>query len=521
MGAVTVVKREPAPLASQAAPPVVASDRFGDGPPMGLRSRTARGTIVNGSFMILVSALTLVQAVVIARLLSPSVLGLWGLLMAGFMTLLALGSVGIDDKYIQQDEPDQQRAFEIAFTIQVLLGVVFVVVILVGMPLFALIYGRPELIAPGCALALAIPALALQMPLWTHYRRMDFVRQRTLQFIDPVVTLVATVALLLAGLKVWGLVLGAIAGSTAATIAIVRSSPYPLRLRWERGAAKEYWRFSWPLFLTAIVGVLMAQAPIIVSARVLGVAAVAGIALAASIAGFTTRVDSLVTQTLYPAICAVKDRTDLLFESFWKSNRLALLWAAPLGIAAALFAGDFVHYVIGEKWRFAVPLIAAFGLSAVINQIGFNWTAFFRARGDTRPLAVAGIVGLVSVWGIAVPLLVTDGITGYGVGIGTVAVIGVALRLWYLRRIFPGLAIWHHIARGIAPTVPAAVAILAVRAVDPGARTALRVVAESLLYAAIAIAATYVSERPLLRESFDYLRGVRLGRAARPSGATG
>ena len=50
----------------------------------------------------------------------------------------------------------------------------------------------------------------------------------------------------------------------------------------------------------------------------------------------------MVTQTLYPAICAVKDRPDLLFESFWKSNRLALLWAAPIGAAAALFAGDFV-----------------------------------------------------------------------------------------------------------------------------------------------------------------------------------
>ncbi len=142
------------------------------------------------------------------------------------------------------------------------------------------------------------------------------------------------------------------------------SSPYRLRLRWDRSALREYTRFSWPLFVGVVSTVLMIQVPVSVSARLLGVAAVGGLALATNISQFTTRVDDVVTQTLYPAICAVQDRTDLLFESFWKSNRLALLWAAPLGAAAALFAGDFVHYVIGEKWHFAIPLIITFGINA-------------------------------------------------------------------------------------------------------------------------------------------------------------
>jgi O-antigen/teichoic acid export membrane protein len=497
------------------------TSRFGEGVPLDLRARTARGTIVNAIFMIGVSSVALVQAIVIARLLPVSVVGLWGLLMAGFLTLLTLGSVGIDDKYIQQDEPDQQRAFEIAFTLQLLVGLVFVVVILIGMPLFALLYGEPEIIGPGVALALAIPALALQMPMWVYYRRMDFVRQRLLQSIDPIVTFLATVALLLAGLELWGLVLGAITGSCAAAAAVVRTSPYPLRLRWERAALSEYTRFSWPLFLGAISAVLLVQVPMTVSSRVLGLTAVAGIVLAWSILRFTDKVNALITDTLYPAICAVKERSDLLFEAFWKSNRLALLWATPLGVAAALFAGDFVHYVVGEKWRFAVGLIAAFGISAVINQIGFNWTAFFRALGDTRPIAVGNAALMVAVMAIAIPLLVTEGVTGYGIGFAVAVAIGVVVRMWYLRRIFPGFALSRHVARGIAPTVPAAVAILALRVLDSGGRSPARVIVEAGLYAALVIGATYASERALLRESFGYLRGVRFRRPARLTGATG
>src|SRR5215211_703757 len=480
--------------------------RFEEGVPADLRGRTARGTIVNAAFTVGTSAIYVVQGVVLAAVLSTYVYGLWGLLMAAYMTLLTLGSVGIDDRYVQQDDPDQRRAFEVAFTLQVLLAAVFAVVIAVGMPLFALVYGREEIAGPGAALALSMPALALQMTVWVHYRRMDFVRQRRLMLIDPVVTCVATIGLALAGLGVWALVTGALLGSWSASLAMVRACPYPLRLRWDRDAFRDYLTFSWPLFAGALSTVLLIQVPVIVSNGVHGVAAVAAIALATMIWQFTQKVDQFVTATLYPAICAVKDRRDLLFEAFWKSNRLALLWAAPMGAAVALFAGDFVHHVIGEKWRFAVPLIAAYGISAAIDQIAFNWTAFFRALGDTRPVAVGSGVALAAVLAIAVPLLVADGVRGYGVGIVIATAIAVAVRLWYLRRIFPGLALTGHVARGIGPTLPAAAAVLGLRLLEPDGRPTAWILAEVALFAAVAVAATLLSERVLLRESLGYLR---------------
>ena len=44
---------------------------------------------------------------------------------------------------------------------------------------------------------------------------------------------------------------------------------------------------------------------------------------------------------MYPAICAVQDRLELLRESFVKSNRLALMWAMPFGVGIALFAATW------------------------------------------------------------------------------------------------------------------------------------------------------------------------------------
>ena len=475
--------------------------------PTNLRAKTARGTLINAIFMVGLSLLALVQGITLARLLSPETYGLWGMLMAAFITLLTLGSVGIDDKYIQQDDEDQQAAFEIAFTIQLLLAPVFVVLLLIGIPLLALVYGETRIIGPGIAIAFVIPALALQMPLWAHYRRMDFLRQRLLQSIDPVMTFVATITLVLVGLELWGLVIGAMIGSFLASAAMVATSPYKLRWRYDRDALREYRHFSTPLFVAAGSTVLLVQVPVIVGSNVLGVTAVAAMALAGNISQFTNKVENLVTGSMYPAICRVKDRTDLLFEAFWKSNRLALLWAAPLGAAAPLFVGDFVHHVIGEKWRFAAPLIGIYGFLAVFSQIGFNWTAFFRAVGDTKPIATASVVNTAAVIAFGVPLLVIEGITAFGVGVAIATAIGVALRLWYVRRLFPGLPFASHIARGILPTVPGVVAVLAMRLADPGGRTAGRVALEAVLYTLIVAATTYFSERPLLRESVGLLRG--------------
>jgi PST family polysaccharide transporter len=451
-------------------------------------------------------AVTTLQTVLVARLLPTAIYGEWGLLMAAFMTILMLTQVGFDDKYIQQDDEDQEHAFQVAFSLVAVMGAVLVVLLLVGIPLFALLYGRTSIIAPGLVLATSVPAMVLETPIWVHYRRMDFTRQRKLQLVDPLVTCAATVVLAIAGWGLWALVLGALIGTWAAAIVIARTSPYKFRWRWDSAVAREYTRFSLPLFIGALGTVLLVQVPASIASRLLGAVAVGGIALANSVTNFTIQVDGIVTQTLYPVICAVKDRPPLLVEAFWKSNRLALLWATPVGAAAALFAGDFVHLIIGEKWRFAVPLLAIIGINAVINQIGFNWTAFFRALGDTKPVALGGIVNVIAVLAIAIPLMVIYGLTAFAVGLGVATVITVVVRLWLLRKIFPGVSFVLHIARGIGPTLPAVGVVLLLRAVDPTTRTWMRVIVEAVIYLAIVALATYASDGRLLRESTNYLR---------------
>lgn len=484
---------------------------------IGLRQHAARGTIVNGLFSSALNVLGFLKGFVLAIFLSPRDYGIWGILLVTLGSLAWLKQVGISDKYIQQDDPDQERAFRRAYTLELAVNAALLVVLVVAVPLMALLYGRPELLLPGFALCLIVPGTQLQTPFWILYRRMEFARQRRLQAIDPVVGFVVTVALAFAGAGYWSLVIGVLAGTWAGAAVAVRTSPYPLRLEYDAATMRSYVAFSRPLFVASLGGIVIAQGSILFSEDAIGLAGTGAVALVSQLTVLTQRVDEVLTGTLYPVICAVRDRRDVLYETFEKSNRIALMWAMPLGFGLALFAHDVVHLVLGERWAPATGVLAASGAAAALMQLGFNWTSYLLAIGDTRPIAVNSVVSAV-VFLAAVPLMYAFGLEGYAILTGCLTAAALGVRAFYLRRLFVGFPILRHALRALAPSAPAIACVLAVRLVAGGGdRTLPRVIAELVLYGAVTLGVTWRVERGLIREAVGYLRRRSAAGAAPPA----
>jgi len=471
-----------------------------------LRAHTARGTIVNGAFLVGVNSLGLIRGFLVAGFLTAADYGVWGIVVIAFGTLSWLKEVGVSEKYVQQDEDDQELAFQRAFTVELVANALFVVAILVAVPIAVAVYGQHEIVWPALALCLVVPAYVLQTPVWIFYRRMDFYRQRMLQAVDPIVSFVVTVALAAAGAGYWAFLAGMLAGGWCNALIVWRASPYKLRWRWHAPTVRSYGSFSWPLFVMGASAIVVAQGTIITASHELDLAGVGAITLATTIALYVDRVDEVVTQTLYPAICAVADRADLLFETFVKSNRLALMWGVPFGVGVALFARDLVHFGIGERWAFAIDLIEWSALAATLHHIGFNWHAFFRARGETRPLAVAALVTVAAFAVAPIPLLVSHGLDGYGLGLVIVAAVQLVVRSVYLTRLFGAFDMARHIGRALAPSVLPTAAVLGWRALAAPHRTAWLALAEAGAYLALTAVFTLLFERDLLREVRGYLR---------------
>jgi O-antigen/teichoic acid export membrane protein len=185
------------------------------------------------------------------------------------------------------------------------------------------------------------------------------------------------------------------------------------------------------------------------------------------------------------------------------------MWGMPFGVGLALFASDLVRFVIGQRWQFAVTVIEATAIGAAIQHIGFNWTAFHRARDETKPIAVATWVSLLAYAVGPIPLLIADGLDGYSVGIVAAAIVALAVRGYFMQRMLSGFRVLAHTLRAVMPTLPAAALVLGARALEPGRRTPAWAVAELVAYLAVTVAATWILERPLLDEVLGYLRRRR------------
>ena len=495
----------PPPAPADAVDPAPYAGRF-DVPAGGLRRLAARGTIVNALFLIALSSLGLIKGLAVAAFLTAAQFGVWGILVIAFGTFGKLKQIGIGDKFIQQNETDQELAFQKAFTLEVVTNAMLLLLLLAVIPIYGLLTDASQIILPGLLLAAAIPAAALQAPTWIYYRRMNFVRQRSLQAVEPVVAFVVTIPLAAAGLSYWSLVIGVFVGRWAGGLVAACTAPYRLRLRFEKGTTREYFSFSWPLFAAAGLTLLIPQISILVGEWKLGLAGAGAIALAGSIVVYTDRVDGVVTQALYPAICAVRGRTELMYEAFVKSNRLALIWGVPFGVAITLFAPDLVEFVLGEQWRPAVVLLQVWGMVGAANHIGFNWPAFYRAIGNTRPMVVVTVMAVVTLAVSIVPLIEWKGLPGFGIAVGLMATASLIGRGYYLAKLFPGFRLLGHALRAIAPTVPAVGAVIAVRVLLGGERTFALAAGELALYLVVTAVATLVLERKLLREALGYIR---------------
>jgi O-antigen/teichoic acid export membrane protein len=476
---------------------------------VGLREHTARGTIINAAFRIGLAGLTLLRRTAVAAFLTPSELGVWGAVLITVMTLMFLKNSAIGDKFIQQSEDDQEAEFQRAFTFEVIVTLGLLLVGAALLPVFALAYDDWAIVLPGLVLLFGVLGGAFQAPTWIFYRRMNFFRQRVLESVDPVVGFVATMALAVAGFGYWCLVLGLLIGAWTGAVVALRACPYRIKPRFDRASAREYFGFSWPLFIAGFGAIVIAQGSVLAGSHAVGIAGVGAIALAVSVTAFSSGVDAIVTETLYPAICAVQDRTALLHETFVKSNRLALMWGMPFGFGLALFASDLVHYVIGDKWEPAIILLQAFGVIVAIGQLGFNWAAFLRARNETRPIAAVAVITAVSFCAITVPLLFIDGLRGYAIGMLAMTLVTVGARSYYLARLFSGFRILWHAGRAIAPSVPAVLLVLGLRLLEPAGRGLGTALAELAVYVVVTIAATLLFERALLREVLSYLRPKR------------
>jgi lipopolysaccharide exporter len=472
-----------------------------------LTRATGRGALINLGFAVVVQGLAAVQALLVPRLIGPEQVGLFALAMGGVAIGNTLKELGIPQKLVQERDVDLHTSYRVAFTLELVLAGCFLLVVLAAAPILAAVYDRPELWLLTTVLGLSIFTVAfLDLPAALPYRQMRYGRYNALIAIGPVVGFAVTVPLAYAGAGVWSLAAGTLAGFVAASVVMFVAGPVRPALLWDRALVRRYVAFGGPLWLGQLLAVAAGWGSVFAVSSAVGVAGLGYFQLAQSWAARALQIDGILSNTVFPALCNIQSSIDRLRRAFIITNRLSMLWAAPVGFGIALFAEPVVRLLLGPSWEPAVLLVQAQGAGVVVTSIAYNWHLFFAARGETRPQLVVSLLGVAWLVVVVIPLLLVFELEGAAASVVILAVGTYVVRQRYLRRVFGPFNMLGLVWRELAAGAGAAAVLLALQGVWE-IRTIPTLLAQTALYVAVAGGLGVIAGGAVLRQVLAAVRG--------------
>ncbi|MGH3794608.1 MAG: lipopolysaccharide biosynthesis protein [Pseudonocardiaceae bacterium] len=418
-----------------------------------------RGAVISAVVLVVVQATSLLQTLVLARLLSPTDIGLFaaGTLLSG--VLLTLSEGGLRGALIQRDG-DVDDAADTVFWASLITGTAMSLALLAASPLIGMLFNSrvAGLIAAATSGTLVLHSMT-NVPDALMQRRFNFKRRL---IVDPSVALsfaVVSVVLAALGFGVWSLV----AGSYASLLVWVATTW--LLAGWKPGhgrASVRMWRelarFAFPLVIEGVGDRCRETIETTVVGRGLSTAALGyyrygrRIALIPGLA-----VVQVCSYVLFPAFSRIAGDPARFRRAFLRA--LGWIWFAAAPVAALVVAlGEPATVVLlGEKWRPAGVVLMAltgYGLGEALNAVCGE-----SLKGAGRPQLLNWLtaVGLVSLVGLLFALI-PFGLVGVGLAISLSAVTVGVVNLAIARRVV-GVSVAEILARLVPPVIGALVAL--------------------------------------------------------------
>ncbi|HMM75030.1 MAG TPA: lipopolysaccharide biosynthesis protein [Gammaproteobacteria bacterium] len=304
--------------------------------------------------------------IILARLLVPADFGMMVTIQifTGLVGLVASGGMG---QALVWAKDVNERDFNVAFTVQMLIGVVIFVSFYVISPSFAEWFGDP-VYAPLLkisAVTFLIRPLANQHVIWLQ-REMRFKETAIRNLICTVVSGALSIAMAARGFGVWSLTWGGIVGSLVGYFLVCRLTPMRARLDYSQSIVARFGSYGFRMVMNEVISHVRAQTANLIITKFASSAAVGVFNKADSLSKMPFSVLSApVYQPVFRAMSKVQDEPDKIKYLFFRMVSLLLLYTLPLYIGMWWLAKPFIVVVYGEHW------VDTAGVLEIIAPLGF------------------------------------------------------------------------------------------------------------------------------------------------------
>ncbi len=396
---------------------------------MGYTKDAMKGISWTGALRFATRIISFLRTVFLARVLSPSQFGIYGIALLITALLEAFTETGVNVILVQEKDKIE-KYISSAWIVSIIRGIFISLVIIFTAPFIADFFNSPDSINLLLLISLVPFLRGFINPASVKFQKeLQFHKEFWYRF--TIFSFDSFVAITLAFLThhASSLVFGLIAGVVLEIIlSFIFISPRP-NFSWERNYfSRIFHRGKW-VTLSGMFSYLFHNFDNIVVGRILGVGSLGLYQMAYNISMLPiTDVADVISKVTFPVYTIISEDRLRLRKAFLKTLLFVSIVTIPFGIILALFPYEIVKVILGQKWLGIVDVLRILVIFGVIRAISGLSSALFLSVGKQKYVTVVTLVSIISLAVTIVPLVMTYGI--YGAGLS--ALIGSLIALPFM-----------------------------------------------------------------------------------------
>lgn len=375
-----------------------------------------------------------VTLLVVARILGPSEMGLFGMAAVVSNFLLQFKDLGLGAALIHHGE-DDETTLSSAFWALCALGFIAAgALIALSFPA-ALYFKEPQLIEVLAGLALSFvftgPGIVPQSSL---ERALQFRRVAAVEVLAVSIGSAVGISMAIAGAGVMSLVGQTVIASAATSIGMLLARTWLPRPRLSWRSLRHLATFGLDVSGFTMVNYWVRNADNMLIGRVLGPTALGAYSLAYRMMLWPVQnLSNVVGRLAFPALVQLRGEPSRLSRAYLEIIRLIAAIVFPVMAIAGAIAGPLVHGVLGSGWSAVVFPFAVLAPVGMLQSVGTTVGQLFQATGNTRT-QLWWAVGTAPIYIGSFLAGMRWGINGVALAYATVTVVLFAPGMWLAGR---------------------------------------------------------------------------------------
>lgn len=405
-------------------------------PNMGLTKNVITGISWTWALKLSARAVSFFSIILLARILSPSQFGVYGIAMLIMALLEVLTETGINVLLIQE-KGKIENYLNSAWIVSILRGIFIAISILILAPFVSAFFHSPGSLDALLLLAI-VPFLRgfINPSVIKFQKELNFRKEFWYRLI--ILFFGSSVSITLAFLthSVNGLIFGLIAGVILEIVfSFMFISPRPNFSLEKDYFSRIFHRGKW-ITLSGIFNYLFHNFDNIVVGRILGAGNLGLYQMAYNISMLPiTDVADVISKVTFPVYTIISEDRLRLRKAFLKTLFFVSIITVPFGIIIFIFPYEIVKVVLGQKWLAIVDVLRILVIFGVIRAISGLSSALFLSVGKQKYVTIVTLISIASLAIAIVPLVVTYGIYGAGISALTGSLVALPFIVYFTVKI--------------------------------------------------------------------------------------